>query len=117
MRTVRPGNRRRRGPWAKDAASVRRTACHHRRQRSVAAHSLGRPRPRDVRLYAGLREAGTTVCHRPATGRGTWIQVVGGTLDVNGKTLGGGDGAAIEHTGTIVMTARDLAEVLLFDLD
>ena len=72
---------------------------------------------RDVAIYAGLLDAGVTVSHRPADGRGVWIQVVNGAIEVNGVTMGGGDGAAIEGVETIAITASSRAELLLFDLD
>ena len=72
---------------------------------------------RDVRLYAGVLEPGVSVSHRPKEGRGTWIQVVDGTLDVNGVPMSRGDGASIENVETIVITVQDKSELLLFDLD
>ena len=72
---------------------------------------------RDVRLYAGVLDAGVSVSHRPENGRGTWIQVVGGAIDVNGVQMSRGDGASIEDVESIVISARDRAELLLFDLD
>jgi redox-sensitive bicupin YhaK (pirin superfamily) len=39
----------------------------------------------DVRVYASLLDAGASVSHKLAAGRGTWIQVVEGELAVNGK--------------------------------
>ena len=72
---------------------------------------------RDVAIYAGLLEPGVTVAHRPAVGRGTWIQIVDGAIAVNGVTMGGGDGAAIEGVEDIAITASSRAEFLLFDLD
>ncbi|MEI7608635.1 MAG: pirin family protein [Rhodospirillaceae bacterium] len=72
---------------------------------------------RDVRLYAGVLEAGVSVSHRPENDRGTWIQLVDGAIDVNGVRMSRGDGASIEDTDTIVITVRERAELLLFDLD
>lgn len=72
---------------------------------------------RDVRVYAALLESGLALFHPLLPGRGVWIQVVDGTLEVNGVALGHGDGAAIEDEETIRITATGLAEFLLFDLD
>ena len=72
---------------------------------------------RDVRLYAGLLEAGVSVSRRLGNGRGTWIQLVDGAIDVNGVPMSRGDGVSIEGVETIVITARDRTELLLFDLD
>ena len=51
-----------------------------------------------------------------APGRGVWVQVVKGSIAVNGKTLKEGDAAAVEKELSLEIVARDNAEVLLFDL-
>jgi hypothetical protein len=73
----------------------------------------------DVRLYAGLLEGGKGVRHELPAGRGAWIQVTSGAVEVNGKRLVAGDGAAIEEEKGLEITGRDeqgRAEFLLFDL-
>ena len=70
----------------------------------------------DVRVYASLLDAGATVDHALAPGRGAWVQVVDGSLTVNGQALRGGDGAAIEDTDRLTITATAASEFLLFDL-
>jgi quercetin 2,3-dioxygenase len=73
----------------------------------------------DVRLYAGLLEAGKSVKHDLADGRGAWIQVTSGAVDVNGKRLSAGDGAAIEDEKQLEVTGQGeqgTSEFLLFDL-
>jgi redox-sensitive bicupin YhaK (pirin superfamily) len=47
-------------------------------------------------------------------GRHAWIQVVRGTVDVNGASLQQGDGAAISDERAVVVSGN--GEVLLFDL-
>jgi redox-sensitive bicupin YhaK (pirin superfamily) len=70
----------------------------------------------DVAVYAGLLAKGDVVEHAIGDGRGVWIHVARGEIDVDGTTLHEGDGAAIEHaTRTRITGARD-AEILLFDL-
>ncbi|MBI3446345.1 MAG: pirin family protein [Magnetospirillum sp.] len=71
----------------------------------------------DVAIFSGLLSAGTTLGHTIAAGRGAWVQVVTGTVTVNGQTLQPGDGAAIEDEALVTLAAREDAEVLLFDLD
>ena len=51
-----------------------------------------------------------------AAGRRAWLQVARGSLSVNGRDLGAGDGAAIEGETAIELEGRADAEVLLFDL-
>jgi redox-sensitive bicupin YhaK (pirin superfamily) len=70
----------------------------------------------DARIYASLLEAGKSVAHRIEASRGAWVQVVDGTLDVNGTTLRTGDGIAIEDVDRLAITAVSDSEFLLFDL-
>jgi redox-sensitive bicupin YhaK (pirin superfamily) len=72
---------------------------------------------RDAAIYAALLDPGVTVAHALGRGRGAWVQVVAGDLDLNGVAMTGGDGAAIEAEDTVTLTARGRAEILLFDLD
>jgi redox-sensitive bicupin YhaK (pirin superfamily) len=70
----------------------------------------------DVRLYATILEPGQSVEHRLNPGRSAWVQVVRGSIDVNGKTLAQSDGAAISDESVLTITGNEAAEVLLFDL-
>jgi redox-sensitive bicupin YhaK (pirin superfamily) len=70
----------------------------------------------DAKVYASILEAGKSVGHDLAKGRGAWIQVAQGAIEVDGHALSEGDGAAIEDVGRIVITALSQAEFLLFDL-
>jgi quercetin 2,3-dioxygenase len=70
----------------------------------------------DVRVYASLLDGGALVSHKLAVGRGAWVQVVDGNIEVNGKTLTSGDGLAIEDVERLDIAARGKAEFLLFDL-
>jgi quercetin 2,3-dioxygenase len=79
---------------------------------SVTIHS-------DARVYASLLESGETVTHELAPGRGAWIQVVSGAIEVNGMRLAAGDGAGIEREQLVKITGQSDAgtsEFLLFDL-
>ena len=71
----------------------------------------------DARLYTSILEEGESVEHTLANGRGAWLQVARGSVDVNGTTLKAGDGAAIENENALRITAGAAAtEFLLFDL-
>lgn len=70
----------------------------------------------DVRIYASILEAGTTLTHALAAGRGAWVQMVEGGLEVNGVALTAGDGIAIKDVATLTICAHSEAEFLLFDL-
>lgn len=71
---------------------------------------------RDARIYASLLDAGKNVAHALETGRGAWVQVVDGVIDVNGTTLTAGDGIAIEDIDNIAIAGLKNSEFLLFDL-
>jgi redox-sensitive bicupin YhaK (pirin superfamily) len=74
----------------------------------------------DVQLYATvLQSAEQRVEHALAAGRYAWVHVARGTVDVNGKTLSAGDGAAlVADTGPAVVTLKGApeGEALLFDM-
>lgn len=70
----------------------------------------------DVRMYASILESGKTLSHKLAAGRGAWVQVVDGEIDINGQRLESGDGAAIEDVADIAIEAATKSEFLLFDL-
>jgi quercetin 2,3-dioxygenase len=59
---------------------------------------------------------GTSVAHTVEPGRGTWLQVVAGTLRAGAHELHHGDGASTETAGTLALTAVSPVEALLFDL-
>lgn len=71
----------------------------------------------DVSIYASLLDEGKSLTHPIQKGRGAWVQVVKGTIDLNGKVLNSGDGAAIEDEKELRFLAKKNSEVLLFDLN
>jgi len=71
----------------------------------------------DANLYASLLDKEEAVTHALAAGRRGWIQVVRGAIEVNGKSLRAGDGAAASDVSALTVTATaDGSEFLLFDL-
>lgn len=67
-------------------------------------------------LYAARLDAGAALPHIPAPGRNIWIQVVAGTLTVNGTAASTGDGLALSNETEVRITASTNAEILLFDM-
>ena len=61
-------------------------------------------------------QAGDTVRHDLAPGRGAWLQLLGGKGSFCGIAVAEGDGAATEIPGTLTLTAREPVHALLFDL-
>ncbi len=70
----------------------------------------------DAKLYVSLLKAGEEVTHELASGRHAWVQIARGSVELNGKKLGQGDGAAISDESKLTIKGTDNAEVLLFDL-
>lgn len=70
----------------------------------------------DVAIFASVLEPSQSVVHRPAPGRGVWVQVVKGALMIGEHRLSEGDGAAFDDEGAIEITAAESCEFLLLDL-
>jgi redox-sensitive bicupin YhaK (pirin superfamily) len=70
----------------------------------------------DVRLYASLLSAGTTVDVGLPPNRHAWVQVLRGDLDVNGQSLRSGDAAGVSDETQLNLKAREDCEFLVFDL-
>ncbi len=71
----------------------------------------------DVKVFASLLDADNEVRYDLNAERHTWIQLISGSLDLNGETLEPGDGAAISEENTLNIRAlTDNSEFLLFDL-
>ena len=72
----------------------------------------------DVKLYASVLKSGEEVSLDLAEGRHAWVQLISGSLDLNGETLNAGDGAAISEESALTIKALDgNTEFLLFDLN
>jgi len=70
----------------------------------------------DVRLYDALLAPGEGVSQRLGPERHAWLQVVKGSVTLNGTSLGAGDGAAVSDEQSLDIRAAEESEVLLFDL-
>ena len=70
----------------------------------------------DVRLYGAHLSPGQEVSYALGEGRHAWLQVVSGSVSVNGTKLGAGDGAAVSEESGLSIAAEAEAEFLLFDL-
>lgn len=70
----------------------------------------------DVNLYAALLETGEELVHPLPDNRHAWLQVARGSVTVNGSLLDQGDGVAVSGEEQVIVTGREKAEVLLFDL-
>ena len=70
----------------------------------------------DATLFATVLEAGQAIAYDLSRDRHAWVQVVAGTVTLNGHELSAGDGAAISQEEQLTLTAIAAAEVILFDL-
>jgi redox-sensitive bicupin YhaK (pirin superfamily) len=72
----------------------------------------------DVRLYASILGKGEQVNHELATDRHAWIQLISGSIEVNGEKLEAGDGAAVSEEKIVeIKSLADRSEFLFFDLN
>lgn len=70
----------------------------------------------DAFVYRIRLNAGQSVDHDLAAGRGLWLQVIKGRITAQGVDLGAGDALATEAAGRIRFSATGPGEALLFDL-
>jgi redox-sensitive bicupin YhaK (pirin superfamily) len=114
QRGLEPGYEQKRFPDAERNGRLRLVAARDGRDGAVTIHQ-------DAAIWAATLPAGARVEHALAKGRGAWLQLIRGELDVTtdgGKAtrLAAGDGAAIEDVSKIAIAASAEAELLLFDL-
>lgn len=88
---------------------LRLVASRDGRQGSLTVHQ-------DVELMLARLSPGASVTHRLLPGRGVWVQVAQGELDLGDTPLKEGDGAALEGDEDLTLTGRSEASVLIFDL-
>jgi redox-sensitive bicupin YhaK (pirin superfamily) len=70
----------------------------------------------DARLYASILDGTDRVEYALEDGRGAYVQVARGTLEVNGATLSAGDAVQVRDESALVFANAQDAEFLLFDL-
>jgi len=70
----------------------------------------------DAKLYVSLLAPGQKVTHELPRERYAWLQVAKGSVELNGKLLQQGDGAAVSDEERLSIEGKQDAEVLLFDL-
>ena len=88
---------------------LRAVASRDGRDGSVTIHA-------DAMVYAGVFDGDEAARLPLAAGRHAYVHVVRGCIDVNGRTLHGGDAAKLDDEAEVALAAGDDAEVLVFDL-
>lgn len=71
----------------------------------------------DVNIYMLSLEAGTSLSKALGEDRYGWIQLISGTLDLNGERLEAGDGAKLNAGTAVTLKAVTPTKLLFFDLN
>lgn len=70
----------------------------------------------DARIYLSHVDAGTEIEHQLPAGRYGWLQVLRGSVSLNGVELNTSDGAALSEEVALKVKAQTDTEIMLFDL-
>ena len=106
---IAPGYEQKTFPEAEKRGTLRLVASPDGAQGSVLIHA-------DAKLYAGLFDGDEFAALTLDAGRKTYVQLIGGQLQVNGQMLYAGDAMALQAESRLQLTAGQSAEVLVFDL-
>lgn len=71
----------------------------------------------DAKIFLSTLDEGSSVTHQLDEGRHAWLQVLRGSVTVNGQPLQTSDGAAVSDESQLTLVADSNAEVMLFDLN
>jgi quercetin 2,3-dioxygenase len=104
-----PGYEQREFPLALRRAAVTLLASGDGRDGSVTVHQ-------DVSISSVVLKPRERVSHELEPERHAWVQVVSGSLELNGLALASGDGAAISDEIALPFASTSVSEALLFDL-
>ena len=70
----------------------------------------------DANIFLSRLDNGAALHVEIAAGRYAWLQVLRGSVTLNGKAMTTGDGAAIENERKLNLSATSQAEFMLFDM-
>jgi redox-sensitive bicupin YhaK (pirin superfamily) len=70
----------------------------------------------DVQIFLAEIDPGRAVEHTISAGRHAWVQVLRGSIGINGQELAVGDGAALSSEDRVVVSGIAQSEVMIFDL-
>ncbi len=104
-----PSYEQRTFPEAERRGTLRLVASRDGQDGAVTVHQ-------DVRLYVSTLDNGEEITYRLGDDRHAWVQVVRGTVVLNGTPLTACDGAAVRYEAVLQLRAAEAAEILLFDL-
>jgi hypothetical protein len=106
---LRPGYEQKSFPEEERRGRLRLLASPDAAEDSLVIHQ-------DVRLYGAHLSPGEEVSYTLGGGRHAWLQVMSGSVSLNGTALAAGDGAAVSEETALRVGAESEAEFLLFDL-
>ena len=107
---IKPGYEQKAFPEEEKHGELKLIAAHGGQNGAVNVHQ-------DVSLYVSLLDQKQKVEHSLAPGRHAWLQVAKGAVELNGKPLNQGDGAAISDEQKLgIAGGQNGSEILLFDL-
>lgn len=84
------------------------------RETDVQAGAL--PIHQDAAVLVADLETGGSASYELGTGRGAYVHVVTGRVELEGQALAAGDAAVVESAGTLSVTGVEPSQVMLFDL-
>ena len=109
VRGVKPGYAQKNFPEAEKRGRLRLVASPDGAEGSISINQ-------DARVYAALIDGAEKATHVLPAGRRAYVHVARGEVDLNGQTLGPGDGAKIVAEADLRFTNGKGAEVLVFDM-
>ena len=104
-----PSYEQREFPESERRGCLRLLASREGREGSVTIHQ-------DAEVYDAALGEGEELTHELREGRHAWLQVVSGSVSLNGVELHAGDGAAASEEERLLISAAEPSEFLLFDL-
>jgi redox-sensitive bicupin YhaK (pirin superfamily) len=109
---------RRGGAPAYDQRTIDEAARHNRLHLLASGDQLDGAvlLQQDARLYTAILDSGSALSYELGAGRGAWVQVVRGAIELNAAALDAGDGAALEDTPKLEIVGKAPSELLVFDL-
>jgi redox-sensitive bicupin YhaK (pirin superfamily) len=70
----------------------------------------------DAVLYSAILDPGQHVVHELSPGRSAWLHVVTGEASLGDEILSAGDGVGVTADRAVSLTAREVTEILLLNL-
>jgi hypothetical protein len=70
----------------------------------------------DARVFLSTLDADHEIKHELRPGRSAWLQVLRGTIELNGQSLATSDGKEVSGETAVLIRANASSEIMLFDL-